>query len=53
MVVCNDEGFYLYAGKEMKQKGFYAQKGVIDVKFSPDERYAVSYNGDETNAKSK
>jgi hypothetical protein len=36
----------------MEKKGFYHHKGVLDVIFSPNETYMVSFNGNDSFSKS-
>lgn len=38
-------GFWLYGGPEFKPINFYPHLGVLNVKFSPNELYAFSFNG--------
>lgn len=45
MAICVNNGTFLYGGKDMKLKGFYPQISPLDVKFSLNEKYMLSYNG--------
>lgn len=47
MVVCTDKGTYLYGGNDMKVKGFYPQEAPVDFKFSNDEKYMITFNGND------
>lgn len=51
LVVCADKGTYLYGGKLYELKGFYPQESPIDFKFSPDEKYMITFNGTEVKNK--
>ncbi len=51
MVVCVEKGTFLYGGKNFSLKGFYPQASPIDFKFSSDERYMVTFNGNDIKSK--
>jgi hypothetical protein len=51
LVVCFDRGTYLYGGKELELKGFYPQESPVDFKFSADERFMVTFNGNDVRSK--
>jgi hypothetical protein len=44
-------GTYLYGGKNFELKGFYPQQSPIDFKFSPDERFMITFNGTQVKSK--
>jgi uncharacterized protein with WD repeat len=45
LAVCSNEGIHIYVGEHLKYKGFLPQANAIDVKFSNNERYMVTSNG--------
>jgi uncharacterized protein with WD repeat len=45
LVALFDNGFRIYGGPDMREINFFAHSGVRDVKFSPNEKYAFSFNG--------
>ena len=51
LVVCFNQGTYLYGGKNFDLKGFYSHESPIDFKFSPDERYMITFNGNDVKSK--
>jgi uncharacterized protein with WD repeat len=40
-----ENGFRIYGGPDLKEVNFFAHTGVRDVKFSPHEKFAFSFNG--------
>lgn len=45
MAVCGNQGLYLFAGNQLEFKGFLRHAQAKDAKFSPDQRFVVSFNG--------
>jgi len=48
MAVCCVDGIRIYYGTSLKLKGFLKQYNPIDAKFSVDERFIVTFNGNQT-----
>lgn len=38
-------GFTLHAGDKLEKIGWFPHNKVLNVQFSPDENYIVSFNG--------
>ncbi len=51
MVVCFDKGTFLYGGKSLELKGFYPQEFPLDFKFSSNENYMITFNGNDVKSK--
>ncbi len=51
MVACCDKGTFLYGGKSLDLKGFYPQESPVDFKFSSNERYMITFNGNDVKSK--
>jgi hypothetical protein len=45
LAVCTNEGVHIYVGNSLKYKGLLRQAGSIDAKFSHDERFVITSNG--------
>jgi len=45
LAICTNEGVHLYVGNSLKYKGLLRQAGSIDAKFSYDERFMITSNG--------
>lgn len=45
LAVCCTEGVHIYFANDLKHKGLLRQVNAIDAKFSHDERFIVTSNG--------
>jgi len=48
LAVCCNDGVRIYLGSTLKYKGLLKQFNPIDAKFSVDERFIVTFNGNQT-----
>ena len=51
--VCEADGVRVYVGQTLKEKAFFQHVGVIDVAFSPNETYLISFNGNDSYTKTQ
>ncbi len=50
---CRPDGVYLYFGARLENQLFFPQKNPIDVKFSPCDKYMVTFNGSDAKLRTR